>query len=315
MKALTQAGHEVVVYDDLSAGHAAAVPGVRLIVGDVRDGAAVQHAIRESGAGAVMHFAGRLDLPASVREPLAFYDVNVTGTLATLAAMAAEECRLFVFASSCAVYGEPKETPLDEAHPTRPINAYGQTKLTIEEALPHLERAHGMRFVALRYFNAAGAEPDGELGEDHDPEIHLIPRAFAALDGGEPLDVFGDDYPTPDGTCLRDYVHVSDLADAHMLALQWLAAGAASATLNLGTEAPSSVREVIQAVERVAGRPVPHRVARRRAGDPVALFASAQKAREMLGWRPRRSDLDTIVADAWRWRQAHPGGYGPNGAR
>lgn len=300
-KALGAAGYRVVIYDNLSAGHREAALGATLVEGDIRDVDAVRRAIRESGASAVMHFAAWLNVAESVGDPLGYYRNNVIGTLATLEAMAAERCRQFVFSSTCAVYGEPVETPITEAQQPVPINPYGQTKLTIEQALPHLERAHGIRSVRLRYFNAAGADPDGELGEDHAPEIHLIPRAFDAACGGEPLRVMGEDYPTPDGTCLRDYVHVSDLADAHVRALARLEQGGASVTYNVGTERPSSVREVVAAVERVTGRRVACESAPRRPGDPAVLYASARKIREELGWVPSRPELDVIVADAWRW--------------
>jgi UDP-glucose-4-epimerase GalE len=310
VKALRQAGHEVVVYDDLSAGHRGAVPGARLIEGAIGDVAAVRQALRDVNATAVMHFAAWLVVPDSVTDPAGYYRNNVIGTLGTLEAMAAEGCRHFVFSSTCAVYGEPAETPLRETHPTNPINAYGQSKLAIEHALPHFERAYGIRSVCLRYFNAAGADPDGTLGEDHAPEIHLIPRAFEAALGGRPLDLFGEDYPTPDGTCLRDYVHVTDLADAHVRALGWLSAGGASGTYNVGTERPSSVRQVIAAVEQATGRKVAWRPAPRRPGDPAVLYASAERIRADFGWVPRRPDLTTIVADAWRWHAAHPHGYG-----
>jgi UDP-glucose-4-epimerase GalE len=250
----------------------------------------------------------------SVRDPAGYYRNNVVGTMATLEAMALEGCRAFVFSSTCAVYGEPVETPIRESHPTAPINAYGQTKLAIEHALPHFERAYGIRSVRLRYFNAAGADPDGELGEVHAPEIHVIPRAFEAVAGGAPLDVFGTDYPTPDGTCQRDYIHVADLADAHVRALRRLEAGGASATYNVGTERPSSVQDVIASVERVTGQAVPRRIAARRPGDPAVLFASAAKIREELGWAAQRPALDTIVADAWRWHSTHPRGFSGTGA-
>ena len=314
-KALRRAGHDVVVYDNLSAGHRAAVLDARLIEGDTGDVDAVRRAIRETHASVVMHFAAWLSVGDSVRDPAGYYRNNVTGTLGTLEAMAAEGCRHFVFSSTCAVYGEPVETPIGEAHPTAPINAYGQTKLAIEHALPHFERAYGIRSICLRYFNAAGADPDGELGEDHAPEIHVIPRALKAASGGAPLDVFGEDYPTPDGTCLRDYVHVADLADAHVRALAWLAGGGASGRYNVGTERPASVKDVIASVERTTGRAVAWRPAPRRAGDPAILYASAQKIRADLGGVPRRAALDTIVADAWRWHQAHPNGFadGPRG--
>ena len=309
-KALRQAGHEVVIYDDLSAGHRQAALGARVIEGNIADVDAVRRALRETRATAVMHFAAWLVVPDSVRDPAGYYRNNVIGTLAALEAMAAEGCEHFVFSSTCAVYGEPAETPLRESHPTAPINAYGQTKLAIEQALPHFERAYGIRSIRLRYFNAAGADPDGELGEDHAPEIHVIPRAFEAALGGRPLEVFGEDYPTPDGTCLRDYVHVTDLADAHVRAMTWLTRGGASGTYNVGTERPSSVRQVIAAVEQATERTVNWRSAPRRAGDPAVLYASAERIRTDLGWTPQRADLNTIVADAWRWHEAHPNGYG-----
>ena len=308
-KALRRAGHTVAIYDNLSAGHRAAALGAPLIEGDVGDVGAVRRAIRDSGASAVVHFAARLVVPDSVRDPLGYYRNNVGGAIATLEAMALEGCRSFVFSSTCAVYGEPTTTPIVEDQPTQPVNAYGQTKLAVEQALPHVERAYGIRSVCLRYFNAAGADPDGELGEVHSPEVHVIPRAIQAATGGEPLDLFGTDYPTPDGTCLRDYVHVTDLATAHVQALEHLLGGGASAVYNLGTGTPSSVREVIAAVERVTGRLVPTRLAERRSGDPAVLYASAERIRQALGWRPARPTLETIVADAWRWHEAHPNGF------
>jgi UDP-glucose-4-epimerase GalE len=280
-----------------------------LVEGDIGDVDAVRRAIRDSAATAVMHFAASLVVADSVREPAAYYRNNVIGTLGTLEAMAAEGCRHFVFSSTCAVYGEPVATPVTETHPTAPINAYGQTKLAVEQALPHFERAYGIRSIRLRYFNAAGADPDGELGEDHSPEVHVIPRAFTAALHGTPIDIFGEDYPTPDGTCLRDYVHVADLADAHVRALTRLEQGGASATYNVGSERPSSVREVIATVERVTGRTLWKRSAPRRPGDPAVLCASAQRIREELGWVAARPALETIVADAWRWHSRHPGGF------
>ena len=308
-KALRRAGYQTVIYDNLSAGHRDATLGAPLIEGDIGDVDAVRRALRDSGATAVVHFAAWLIVSESVSNPVAYYRNNVAGTLGTLEAMAAEGVRQFVFSSTCAVYGEPVETPIHETHPTAPINAYGQTKLAIEHALPHYERAYGLRSIRLRYFNAAGADPDGELGEDHAPEIHVIPRAFEAATGGEPLQIFGEDYPTPDGTCLRDYIHVMDLADAHVRALRHLEQGGGSASYNVGTERPSSVREVIAAVERVTGRTVNHRSAPRRPGDPVALYASAEKIRRELGWVPQRADLETIVRDAWSWHSRHPQGF------
>jgi len=311
-KVLSQAGHRVVIYDNLSAGHREAVLGAPLIVGDTGDVETMRRAIRDSGASAVMHFAAWLSVPDSVRDPAGYYRNNVTGTIGTLAAMAAEGCRQFVFSSTCAVYGEPVETPIRETHPTSPVNSYGQTKLAIEHALPHFERAYGIRSVRLRYFNAAGADPDGELGEDHAPEIHVIPRAIEAARGGPPIDVFGEDYPTPDGTCLRDYIHVMDLADAHLRALAWLQDGGASGSYNAGTERPTSVKDVIDAVEKVTGLPVARRSAPRRPGDPAILYASAERIRRDLGWVPQRPALETIVADAWNWHAKHPRGFGGN---
>jgi UDP-glucose-4-epimerase GalE len=311
-KVLSQAGHRVVIFDNLCAGHREAVLGAPLIVGDTGDVETMRRAIRDSGASAVMHFAAWLSVPDSVRDPAGYYRNNVTGTIGTLAAMAAEGCRQFVFSSTCAVYGEPVETPIRETHPTSPVNSYGQTKLAIEHALPHFERAYGIRSVRLRYFNAAGADPDGELGEDHAPEIHVIPRAIEAARGGPPIDVFGEDYPTPDGTCLRDYIHVMDLADAHLRALAWLQDGGASGSYNAGTERPTSVKDVIDAVEKVTGLPVARRSAPRRPGDPAILYASAERIRRDLGWVPQRPALETIVADAWNWHAKHPRGFGGN---
>ena len=309
-KALHRAGYHVVVYDNLVAGHRAAVKFGEFIQGDVTDLAALRTALRRHDIGAVMHFAAFLDVAESVREPVRYYRNNVLGALTVLEAMVVEGVSLFVFSSTCATYGEPIETPITESHPQHPINSYGETKLAVERALPHFERAHGLRWTALRYFNAAGADPEGELGEDHSPEIHVIPRAIEAATGGPGLQVFGDDYPTPDGTCLRDYIHVTDLADAHVRALEAVAETGKSGAYNLGTGQPHSVREVIDAVSRVAGTPVPWTVAPRRPGDPAVLYAAPQKAHAELHWRAQYADLDTIVRTAWNWRRTHPHGYG-----
>ena len=309
-KALHRAGYHVVVYDNLVAGHRAAVKFGEFIQGDVTDLAALRTALRRHDIGAVMHFAAFLDVAESVREPVRYYRNNVLGALTVLEAMVVEGVSLFVFSSTCATYGEPIETPITESHPQHPINSYGETKLAVERALPHFERAHGLRWTALRYFNAAGADPEGELGEDHSPEIHVIPRAIEAATGGPGLQVFGDDYPTPDGTCLRDYIHVTDLADAHVRALEAVAETGKSGAYNLGTGQPHSVREVIDAVSRVAGTPVPWTVAPRRPGDPAVLYAAPQKAHAELHWTAQYADLDTIVRTAWNWRRTHPHGYG-----
>lgn len=308
-KALAKAGYEVIVYDNLCAGHREAVKYGTLVEGDITDLAALRTALRTHRIGAVMHFAAFLDVGESVRVPDKYYRNNVIGALTVLEAMAAESVRAFVFSSTCATYGEPQQTPMPETHPQQPINSYGDSKLAVERALPHFERAYGLKWAALRYFNAAGADPDGEIGEDHSPEIHLIPRAIDAATGGAGLTVFGDDYPTPDGTCLRDYIHVSDLADAHVRALQRIAAGGASSAYNLGTGTPQSVRAVIEAVERVTGRPVPWTLGPRRPGDPAALYAAPGKARTELGWTPRFADLDAIVGTAWAWHRSHPHGF------
>jgi UDP-glucose-4-epimerase GalE len=310
-KALRRAGYQVVIFDNLSAGHREAALGAPFIEGDVRDTTAVRRALRESGASAVLHFAARLNVAESMGDAAGYYDTNLRGSLATLEAMAAHACSLFVFSSTCAVYGEPVQVPIDEAHRTIPINPYGETKLAVEQALPRFEKEHGIRSIRLRYFNAAGADPDGELGEDHNPEIHAVPRALAAVTGGPAFEVYGDDYGTPDGTCLRDYVHVTDLAEAHVLALRHLEQGGASATYNLGTERPTSVLELLASVERVTGRPVPRRMAARRPGDPAVLYASAARIRADWGWVPQRPTLDTIVGDAWRWHSKYPGGFEP----
>jgi len=308
-KALHRAGYRVVVFDSLIAGHREAVKYGELVEGDITDVNAVRTALSRYRVDAVMHFAAFLDVGESVREPAKYYRNNVTGALSVLDAMAAESVRHFVFSSTCATYGEPLETPIAETHPQAPINSYGESKLAIERALPHFSAAHGLKYVALRYFNASGADPDGEIGEDHSPEIHLIPRAIEAATGGRGLQVFGDDYPTPDGTCLRDYVHVTDLADAHLKALERIAGDGASGAYNLATGTPHSVREVIDAVARVTERRVPWTLAPRRPGDPAILYAAAHKARAELGWTPALGDLETIVRTAWDWHRTHPRGY------
>jgi len=315
VKALRAAGHEVVIYDDLSAGHRAAArhAGAALEVGDIRETARLTNVMQAHGVDAVMHFAARLSVGESVSDPAGYYDTNVVGALAVLRAMVAAGATRFVFSSTAATFGNPVETPISEDHPQRPINAYGETKLAIERALPHFERAYGIRWSVLRYFNAAGADPDGVLGEDHHPEIHVIPRAIDAALGRGTFAVYGDDYDTPDGTCLRDYIHVADLASAHLLALEALRAGKASAAYNLGNGRPISVREVVAAVERVTGRPVPANVAPRRPGDPGVLYASSAGIKRALGWRPAYEELDVIVETAYRWRAEHPDGYAGEG--
>ncbi len=310
VKALRAQGASVIVYDNLSAGHREATAHATAVVeGDIHDTARLRAAIREHAADALMHFAAWLDVGASVRDPAGYYRNNVAGALSVLDAMVADNVRHLVFSSTCAVFGNPAETPITESLPKQPINAYGETKLTIERALPHYETAYGIRSIALRYFNAAGADPDGELGEAHFPEIHIIPRAIDAALGRDKFAIFGTDYDTPDGTCLRDYVHVNDLASAHVLALGALRAGAPSTQYNLGNGRPTSVKDVLDAVERVGGKKVPFTLGPRRPGDPAILFASSARIKEALGWAPQFEDIDVIVKTAWRWRESHPHGY------
>ena len=310
VRALAEAGHAVAVLDDLSAGHAESLPkGVPLVRAAIHDRDAVKRLLIEHRADAVMHFAAWLKVGESVLKPVDYYENNVVGTLAVLAAMRDAGVKRFIFSSTCAVYGEPSSVPILESLPTNPINAYGESKLTIERALPHLERAHGIKWIALRYFNAAGAWPDGSIGEDHADEIHLIPLAIRAAFDGPPLKVFGDDYPTPDGTCLRDYIHVCDLASAHIKALEALDRGAASGAFNVGTGRPHSVKAVIETVSRVVGRPVAWQSAARRPGDPAVLYASSDRAQRELGWQPQYADLEVIVRHAWQWHSSHPRGY------
>ncbi len=305
---LLAAGHAVTVYDDLSRGHRAAVPaGAGLAEGDVRDGARLTAALREDGCEAIVHMAALAEVAESVAEPQRYADVNLAGTAVLAGAARAAGVSRIVFSSTAAVYGEPDRVPIEEDAPLRPTNPYGETKLAAERVLGEAAAAGSGRLAvcALRYFNAAGA--DGERGEDHDPESHLVPLALRAARDGAELSVFGDDYATPDGTCVRDYVHVLDLADAHLAALERLP-GVAGA-YNLGTGAGSSVLEVLRAVAEATARPVSHRVAPRRPGDPAVLVASHAAAARALGWRPQRS-LQRIVDDAWAWMQAHPQGYG-----
>lgn len=323
VKALLADGRQVVVLDDFSAGHHGACaalqtlasPGQLAVVeASIADTAIVESTCRAHGVDAAMHFAAWLSVGDSVRDPAGYYRNNVAGSIGLLDGLCRAGVTRLIFSSTCATYGEPRRVPIDETHPQQPINAYGETKLAVERALPHFEAAYGLRTVALRYFNAAGADPDGLLGEDHAPEIHIIPRAIFAARGTDTLKVFGEDYPTPDGTCLRDYIHVTDLADAHVRALQSLEHGGPSAHFNVGTGTPHSVKEVIDAVARVAGHEVPYTSGPRRPGDPSSLYAANEAIRSALGWAPKLADLDAIVGTAWRWFEAHPDGYHDRGA-
>jgi UDP-arabinose 4-epimerase len=303
-KALARAGHRPVVYDNLSRGHRAAVRWGPLVEGELADRARLVAAMREHRAAAVMHFAAFAYVGESVADPALYYRNNLGGSLALLEAMREAGIGRIVFSSTCATYGIPGAMPIAETTPQLPVNPYGETKLAIERALHWYGAAYGLRSVALRYFNAAGADPEGEIGEAHDPETHLIPLVIEAALGRRPqVEVYGTDYPTADGTAIRDYIHVQDLAEAHVLALGHLAGGGASVALNLGTGQGHSVRAVIAAVEHAGNRPVPYRDAPRRAGDPPELVADPSRAQALLGWQPRLSDLDTIVATALAWHR------------
>jgi UDP-glucose-4-epimerase GalE len=309
VRELRDSGHQVVVLDDLSKGHRAAVPsGAPLIATDLGDREGLARALQ--GVDAVMHFAGLLSVGESVKDPRPYYRTNVAKGIALLEAMGEAGVARMIFSSTCATYGNPVRIPIDEDHPQDPINPYGASKRAYERALLDHARAGMVRAVALRYFNAAGCHPDGSLGEDHRPEEHLIPLAIdAALGRGKGLTIYGDDYDTPDGTCIRDYIHVQDLARAHVLALGVIDTGDAYKVYNLGSESGYSVREVIDAVERVTGYKVPARVGPRRPGDPPRLVGAVTRAKEELGFRPVHG-LDAIVESALRWRREHPEGYG-----
>lgn len=302
-KQVARAGLEPVVFDNLVYGHRWAVKWGPFVEADLADVARVRRTLEEHQVSAVIHFAAYTYVGESVTNPRKYFHNNIVNTLNLLDAMVDAGVRDIVFSSTCATYGEPVRVPIDEQHPQNPVNPYGESKLAVEKMLRWYAGAYGLRYAALRYFNAAGADPDGELGEDHAPETHLIPLAIEAALGGPELSIFGTDYPTPDGSAIRDYIHVSDLADAHLLALRKLQAGAPQLQLNLGTGRGHSVREVVNAVERVSGRKVPARLVDRRAGDPPALVADARQAAELLGWKPQYPDLATIVEHAFRWRR------------
>jgi UDP-glucose-4-epimerase GalE len=303
-KALAAAGYEPIVYDNLSRGHASAVRWGKLVRGDLHDTDLLAGTLQLYSVAAVMHFAAFANVGEAVSDPEAYYRNNVEGTLALLSAMRRARVGVLVFSSTCAVYGIPERMPIYETAPLMPINPYGETKLAIEKALLWYGNAYGLRSVALRYFNAAGASPDGDAGEAHDPETHLIPLTIrAALDDTHPIDVYGTDYPNADGTAIRDYIHVSDLADAHVRSLSFLTEGGTSTAVNLGTGRGHSVREIIAAVERVTGRRVAWREAPRRPGDPPVLVANPALAASLLGWSARHSDIDTIVRTALAWHR------------
>jgi UDP-glucose-4-epimerase GalE len=312
VEALVNAGHEVTVLDSMFRGHRGAlVEGVQLLEADIADRERVQTAVEAAGIEAVLHCAGLAQVGESVADPARYFRDNVGGGLAFLDALLAAGVKRIVFSSSAAVYGNPISTPIEEDHPKQPVNPYGETKRAFEATLDWYAQAFGLAAVSLRYFNACGASE--RLGEDHKPETHLIPNILRGAMGGPPVKIFGTDYDTPDGTCLRDYIHVLDLADAHIAALE-LTGEVASAgrhlAANLGSGSGFSVLEVVKAAEEVVGREIPHEFGDRRAGDPPVLVASNQRAGEMLGWQPRRGTLSEMIGSAWRWHEANPNGYG-----
>jgi len=298
-RALKRAGHEVIIFDNLSTGYESLANGFELVKGDVLDTAALARVLPR--AEAIMHFAAHAYVGESASNPRKYFRNNVEGGLSLLNAAIDASIQKIIFSSTCAVYGEPAQVPIEENIPRQPVNPYGVSKLFFEQALEAYDRAYGLRFASLRYFNAAGADESGEIGELHDPETHLIPLALRAAAGdGPPLRIFGSDYPTPDGTCIRDYIHVNDLASVHVKALQHLAAGRESIAVNVGTGTGVSVQEVISTVETVTGKPVPHTKAPRRAGDPPALVANPAKAQSLLRWKATRGLLE-IVSTARNW--------------
>ncbi len=309
VRLLARSGHDVWVYDNLCDGHPQAVPEGRLIDGQLSDRPRLVAAMREHEIDAVMHFAAFASVGESVVDPAKYYQNNIVGTLNLLEAMREAGVTRLVFSSTTATYGVPERIPITEEEPQRPINPYGFSKLVIEQAMADYALAYELGYAALRYFNASGASPDGDLGEDHDPETHLIPLVLqVALGQRSHITIFGDDYPTPDGTCIRDYVHVDDLATAHLAALERLEPGN-GIKLNLGTGRGYSVQEVVDACRRVTGHEIPAKMGSRRAGDPPELVADSSKAQKQLAWRPKYNDIDSIVATAWKWHSSHPHGY------
>ncbi|QDV88610.1 UDP-glucose 4-epimerase [Stieleria magnilauensis] len=309
VRLLTDAGHRVTVYDNLSRGHRQAVPDGMLVEGELADRAKLTGVLKDKQIDAVMHFAAFALVNESVNDPALYYRNNVVAAIELLDAMREADVKKIVFSSTTATYGEPDTIPIAETTLQQPINPYGFTKLVFEQALADYAAAYGFGYAALRYFNAAGARPDGSIGEDHTPESHLIPIVLqVALGQRDAITVFGDDYPTPDGTCVRDYIHVDDLGAAHLVALEKLQPGK-GICVNLGTGRGTSVREIIQACREVTGHPIPEVMGARRAGDPPELVADASLAAELLGWKTQYNDVKSIVETAWKWHQSHPNGY------
>ena len=309
--ALVEKGEQVVIVDNLQTGHRGALnPAAKFYEGDIRDASVLDKIFTENKIEAVIHFAANSLVGESMEKPLLYFNNNVYGMQVLLEAMVRHGVDKIVFSSTAATYGEPKRVPIHEDDETCPTNTYGETKLTMEKMMKWVSRANGVRYVSLRYFNAAGALPDGSIGEDHATETHLIPLILQVPTGRrDHITVFGDDYPTPDGTCLRDYIHVVDLADAHVLALEYLRKGGASDIFNLGNGQGFSVKEMIAAAEKATGRSIKVEIGARRAGDPAQLIASSEKARSVLGWKLQFTDVEQVIGTAWRWHEHHPHGY------
>lgn len=304
VKELKKRGFNVIVYDNLSRGHRWALKGDAFAEGDLADEGRLNEVFLSNSIAVVLHFAALAYVGESVIDPKSYYENNVGNTLTLLRVMLNHGVRAFVLSSTCAVYGIPKRIPIVEDHPTEPVNPYGKSKVMVERILDDYDRAYGLKHISLRYFNAAGADPEGELGEDHQPEPHLIPRIFQiALGKRQYLEIYGSDYPTKDGTCIRDYVHVTDLADAHIRAVEWLMRRGRSRTINLGTGHGYSVLEVLEMARQVTGHPIPVVVRPRRPGDPPALVSSSERAREELGWTPCHSTLSAVLETAWAWHK------------
>lgn len=308
---LIDAGREVVVADNLQTGFRAAVhPKAKFYQLDIRDRAALDALFQAENIEGVIHFAASSQVGESMSDPLKYYDNNLHGTMVLLQSMVSHGVNKIVFSSTAATYGEPERVPILETDRTDPTNCYGETKLSMEHMMRWVSQAHGLKYVALRYFNACGAHPSGAIGEAHNPETHLIPLILQVPNGQrEKISIFGDDYPTKDGTCIRDYIHVTDLAQAHILALDYLLNGGDNNVFNLGNGVGFTVKEVIDVARAVTGHPIPAQVSPRRAGDPAQLIASSEKAINVLGWKPQYNDLNTIIATAWKWHSAHPRGY------
>lgn len=310
VRELRERGMDVVVYDNLSTGHIESIGDTPFVKGDLFDVELLRKTFREYGVDSVIHFAAYSLVGESMVNPAKYYHNNVAGTLALLDAMLAENVKYLVFSSSAATYGDCGDGLITENSPQNPTSVYGQTKLMMEQFMQDYDKAYGMKYVALRYFNAAGAHASGEIGEAHNPESHLIPLILQVSNGKrEQINIFGDDYPTHDGTCIRDYIHITDLADAHIKALEYLKNGGKSTYYNLGNGNGFSVKEVIDTVEKVVGSPVKKQVVERRPGDPASLVASSEKIQMELGWKPKYDTLDSIVASAWKWHSTHPDGF------